>query len=309
MSAAADQRWAAIRELRRDRPRSRVVRWSASALTLLAIGAWLSGEIAVADLFSERRGANLARFLERDAMPLPLREDGFSWAAFSEWVAGVLAEHGWEALLATLGISVVAIVLATVMASVLAPLATRTLMTCDPYLVETKEKVSLCLAWRVVAWCARLLLIALRAIPEYVWAFLLLASIGSSAWPAILALAIHNSGILGRLGAETIENLPEPPLRALRALGASRRQLLVGAAFPVALPRLLLYFFYRFENCVREATVLGLLGVVSLGYWIQDARAHQRYDEMLLYVVLGAALVIGADVTSQFARAWVRRAR
>jgi len=81
------------------------------------------------------------------------------------------------------------------------------------------------------------------------------------------------------------------------------------AVLPLALPRFLLYFFYRFETCVREATVLGMLGVVSLGYWIQEARARQTYDELLLFVGLGALLVLAADAVSIAARGWLRRAR
>ena len=69
----------------------------------------------------------------------------------------------------------------------------------------------------------------------------------------------------------------------------------------------LLLFFYRFETCVREATVLGMLGVVSLGYWIQDARAKQYYDEVLVLVLFGAALVLAADLTSAVARYSIRR--
>jgi phosphonate transport system permease protein len=132
--------------------------------------------------------------------------------------------------------------------------------------------------------------------------------LGTSAWPAVLALAIHNAGILGRLGADTIENLDAAPLRSLRMLGASRRQLALNAVLPLSLSRFLLYFFYRFETCVREATVLGMLGFVSLGYWIQESRGRQTYDEMLLFVALGALLVLAADVLSIAARAWLRRA-
>ena len=122
------------------------------------------------------------------------------------------------------------------------------------------------------------------------------------------ALALHNVGILGRLGAETIENLPPRVPETLRSLGAGRFQIAVTALMPAAMPRYLLYFFYRWETCVREATVLGLLGIVSLGYWIDDARARQRLDEMLLLVVLGAALVILGDLVSAVARSVVRRA-
>src|SRR6185436_20960374 len=163
-------------------------------------------------------------------------------------------------------------------------------------------------AFRALVALARAFLVFLRAIPEYVWAFLFLAMLGPSAWPAVLALAIHNSGILGKLGAETIENLESPPLRSLAWLGARRAQIGFAAVAPLGLTRFLLYFFYRFETCVREATVLGLLGVVSLGYWIQDARARHWYDEMLFFVALGAGIVLLADVLSALARAVLRRA-
>jgi ABC-type phosphate/phosphonate transport system permease subunit len=59
---------------------------------------------------------------------------------------------------------------------------------------------------------------------------------------------------------------------------------------------------------VREATVLGLLGFVSLGWYIQQARAGVRYDEMVLFVLLGAGIILVGDFTSAVARALVRRA-
>ena len=70
-----------------------------------------------------------------------------------------------------------------------------------------------------------------------------------------------------------------------------------------------MYFFYRWETCVREATVLGLLGFVSLGWYIQQARAGVRYDEMVLFVLLGALLILVGDLVSAAARALIRRAR
>ena len=56
-----------------------------------------------------------------------------------------------------------------------------------------------------------------------------------------------------------------------------------------------------------EATVLGMLGIVSLGASIQEARARGHYDEMLFLVVLGGGLVLAADLLSQLARGWIRR--
>ena len=73
-------------------------------------------------------------------------------------------------------------------------------------------------------------------------------------------------------------------------------------------PRFLLYFFYRWETCVREATVLGMLGVLSLGSLIRDARASNFYDEMVFYVLLGSCLVMIGDFASAVSRALLRRA-
>lgn len=296
---------AEIGRLRVARPRDRFFRGSCWALGLLGVWSWTSGEIRLGELFTPRRLANLERFLEREAVPRPLRDGEGGFSEFIQWAGRLWTEVGASATAATFGIALLAIVLAGVAGAFLAPLGARTLMCPDPYLQLRDHRSR---RWRAVSTGTRGFCILLRAIPEYVWAFLLLAMLGSSAWPAVLALFLHNAGILGRLGADTVENLPQEPLAAQRALGASRTQIAAGAIFPLGLGRYLLYFFYRFETCVREATVLGMLGVVSLGYFVQDARARMRYDEMLFLVALGALLVLAADVTSNLARRALRRA-
>ena len=160
--------------------------------------------------------------------------------------------------------------------------------------------------WKSLVAVTRAFLIFVRAIPEYVWAFLFLAMLGSKAWPAVLALALHNTGILGKLGSEVVENVEPAVPKALRGLGSLRTQIAVLGMFPVVFTRFLLFFCYRWETCVREATVLGMLGFASLGYWIADARARDRYDEMLFFILLGAVLVLLGDVVSALTRRFLR---
>ena len=76
----------------------------------------------------------------------------------------------------------------------------------------------------------------------------------------------------------------------------------------LSLNRFLLYLCYRWETCVREATVLGMLGMLSLGFWIQDARARNQYDNMVLAMACGALLVVVGDLVSALVREVVRRA-
>jgi phosphonate transport system permease protein len=140
------------------------------------------------------------------------------------------------------------------------------------------------------------------------WAFIALAVFGPNVWAAVIALAIHNAGILGKLNAEVIENLDPRTMRSLRSAGATRMQVALVAIRPAVFGRLLLLFFYRWETCVREATVLGMLGIVSLGYFIQDARARQHYDVMLVLILACVVVVLIGDAASALARRIARRA-
>lgn len=300
-----------VAELHRTRPRSRLLRVSLVLLAALVVWAWSSGDFDWSDLFSARRLENVRRFFAVEITPFPLREHGWDAEVFGEWARGLWSERGGRGALATLAIAVLAIAFAGAAAIALAPFAARNLASARPFERLDSHSASAlsarAFAWRALTTCVRALLVFLRAIPEYIWAFLFLAMLGPSAWPAVLALAIHNAGILGKLGAETIENLESRPLSALRGLGATRAQVWHAAIVPLSLSRFLLYFFYRFETCVREATVLGMLGVVSLGYWIQDARSKHYYDEMLFFVALGALIVLAGDLVSAAARAALRK--
>lgn len=301
-------RLAEVRRLHRARPRRRFVAWSGRLLALVVAASWLGGDFHLSGWLTPRRQANLARFLD-ELRPWPLRDRGWDWSEAGRWAGGLWHEHGAEAVPATLAISVLAIVLAGAAGALLGPAAARNFACPEPFVSGGRQpRRATRLAWATLVTVTRFVLVFLRAIPEYVWAFLLLALLGPSAWPMVLALAIHNAGILGKLGAEVVENTDRAAPGALRALGASRRQIAFVGLVPLGLPRFLLYFFYRWETCVREATVLGMLGMGSLGFWIVDARARTRYDEMLFYVLAGALLVLAGDLVSAAVRRTVRRA-
>ena len=96
-------------------------------------------------------------------------------------------------------------------------------------------------------------------------------------------------------------NAPKTDAKKLVHSGQSARMA------PLSLNRFLLYLFYRWETCVRQATVLGMLSLVSLGFWIQDARTRNHYDEMVVAMACGALLVVVGDLVSAVAREVVRR--
>ena len=153
----------------------------------------------------------------------------------------------------------------------------------------------------------RLLLNALRSIPELVWAALLLISAGLGPLAGTLALALHTAGVLGRLFAEAIENAPPGPGDALRAQGVGSGRVFLYATLPQVLPQLLSYTLYRWENNIRAAAVLGVVGAGGLG---QLLAFHMGLFHMpKTATVLGAMLLLVAlvDAASLGARRLMTR--
>ena len=136
----------------------------------------------------------------------------------------------------------------------------------------------------------RLLLNALRAVPELVWAALLLIAVGLGPFAGTLALALHTTGVLGRLFAEAIENAPQGPAAALRTHGVGAVSVLFYATLPQVLPQLISYTLYRWENNIRAAAILGVVGAGGLG---QLLSFHMGLFQMgKTATVLGAMLLL-----------------
>jgi phosphonate transport system permease protein len=153
----------------------------------------------------------------------------------------------------------------------------------------------------------RWLLNALRAIPELVWAALLLICAGLGPMAGTLALALHTSGVLGRLFAEAMENVPAGPGDALRTQGVGPLRVFAYATLPQVLPQLMSYALYRWENNIRAAAVLGVVGAGGLG---QLLSFHMGLFQMhKTATILGAMLLMVAcvDALSFASRRWLTR--
>ena len=140
---------------------------------------------------------------------------------------------------------------------------------------------------------ARLLLNALRAIPELVWAALTVLAAGLGPNAGTLALALHTAGVLGRLFAEALENASPEPAAAIRLQGGSQAAAFCFGTLPNLWPQLLAYSLYRWENNIRMASVLGFVGAGGLGQMLyttlslfQEAQASTVILGMLVLVLL-----------------------
>lgn len=153
----------------------------------------------------------------------------------------------------------------------------------------------------------RLLLNALRSVPELVWASLLLISAGLGPFAGTLALAAHTTGVLGRLFAEALENAPPGPAAALRTQGVGSLRVFFYATLPQVLPQLMSYTLYRWENNIRAAAVLGVVGAGGLG---QLLSFHMGLFQMskTSTVLIAMLLLVGlVDAVSYAARRGLMR--
>ena len=145
---------------------------------------------------------------------------------------------------------------------------------------------------------ARFILGALRSIHELVWAVLLVAAIGLSPLAAIIALGLPYAGILGRIYAEFLEDVPSEPLVALGSAGASTSQALLYGRLPMCLPDLVSYTFYRFECSIRSAAILSFVGIRGIGYEIQISLGDLLFGQVWTLLFMLLALVAMVDFWS-----------
>ncbi|MGJ9419884.1 phosphonate ABC transporter, permease protein PhnE [Massilia sp. CMS3.1] len=140
----------------------------------------------------------------------------------------------------------------------------------------------------------RIVLNVLRSIPELVWAALLLVAAGLGPFAGTLALAAHTSGVLGRLFADALENAEPQPEAALRTNGAPALSAFFYATLPQTLPQMLSYTLYRWENNIRAAAVLGVVGAGGLGQMLKyhlSLFQMQNAATVVLAMLLLVALV------------------
>ena len=158
--------------------------------------------------------------------------------------------------------------------------------------------------WR---WITRLVLNALRSIPELVWAALILISAGLGPFAGTLALALHTTGVLGRLFSESIENAPQGAATALRTQGVTESRIFLYATLPTALPQLLSYTLYRWENNIRAATVLGVVGGGGLGQMLAFHMGLFQMQETSSILIAMIVLVVLVDSLSYLSRRLMSR--
>lgn len=197
-------------------------------------------------------------------------------------------------LLQTLAISILGTLLGIIIGGVLAIPATSILVLTPAYAPGARSLADRGLRWNIF-WAARLLLNVLRSIPDLVWVLICIVVIGIGPFAGTLAIGLHTGGVLGKLYAETLEEVPRRPIEALRALGAGPMQLLIWALWPQAKRMLASYTVVRWEMNLRVSAILGLVGGGGLGQAIYNNVQLGFYSRLGTLLLVIYALVMLSD--------------
>lgn len=150
---------------------------------------------------------------------------------------------------------------------------------------------------------ARAVVLVVRAIPELILAVVFVAAIGLGPMAGAMALAVGTVGFLGKLVADSIEEIPLGPLEAVRAVGGGWWDTLLNAAIPQALPQLVGHLMYMLDVNIRTSTVLGIVGAGGIGFLLMESVRTLNFDVAGTIILIIFAIVFIIERLS----AWIRK--
>ena len=215
----------------------------------------------------------------------------FATVAGWQWVGGLVVD--------TLVMSVLAMGLAGAGTLVSLAPASRRMMVGE---TGTRRR----LFGRVALVAARGTHAVLRGVPEFIWALLIVFVMRPGILAGTIALALHEAGVLGRLGSDVVDDLESHSLQSLRSAGANSPQLLAYGALPQVLPQLVTFLLYRWEVVIRATVIVGFITGAGLGHALRLALSFRRWTEvalvLLAYVMLVWVVEVAATLLRRLAR-------
>jgi phosphonate transport system permease protein len=230
------------------------------------------------------RWENVSRFAV-EILPWPIRRSGFldgsgelDWttSGTATWLLDILGNQALTGAWDTVILTQIALGVTGVFAALAFPLVCRHF------------------ADRPARGLGKLALIVGRTTPEYVLAYIFIQLWGPSMLPAILAISIHNGAILAHLTGARADQITLRPDASRRNIDRYGYEIL-----PRTFGQLLAFLFYRWEIIARESAILGILGIYTIGFFIDSAISDDKLDQAIVLIAISAIINVGIDLLSQ----------
>lgn len=221
---------------------------------------------------------NVSRFFTKDIIPLPVR-NGESFSSLWSWFTELFFNEALPGIINTFLLTQIALVLTGIIALLWLPFIS------ELFLKKNGRRFG------------HIFLVIMRSTPEYILAFIFLLLWGPSMLPAVIALTLHNGAIIAHLMGRYSNNLK---LRSDKSRGLN---LYAFEVIPGIYGQFLAFLFYRWEIIMRETAILGILGIATLGFYIDSAIADIRLDKAMVLIAITAILNVCVDKFSRYIRA------
>ena len=208
------------------------------------------------------------------------------WRNMAEFGSAFLRPnfHDWDHYLADMIVTVQIAIWGTALAVVLGV----------PFAILSSANV--CPQWIVQP--IRRLMDGCRAINEIVFALMFVVAVGLGPFAGVMALFIHNLGVISKLFSETVEAIDPRPVEGIRATGARRLQEVVFGVIPQVMPLWSSLTLYRLETNVRSATTLGIVGAGGIGQTLYESIRSFQYADTAAQVIIVVVTVMAIDMLS-----------
>lgn len=131
-----------------------------------------------------------------------------------------------------------------------------------------------------VALVGRVLIMAIRTIPAFVYGLMFIRVTGPGPFAGLLTMSLCSIGMVSKMYIESIEDMDIRILESLDACGCTTFQKIRYGILPQLMPDFASTIIYRFDMNLRDATVLGLVGAGGIGAPLIFAMNAYRWNEV-----------------------------
>lgn len=141
-----------------------------------------------------------------------------------------------------------------------------------------------------------------RAVPDLVFAMVLVAMVGVGALPGVITLFLFDIGIIVKLVSEAIDSSEHPYMEAGKAAGGTQFQINRATALPQTWPLFMNQWLYTLELNVRISAILGIVGAGGIGRLLDERRGFYAYSDVSVIILEILVVVIAIEVLSNLLR-------
>ncbi len=141
-----------------------------------------------------------------------------------------------------------------------------------------------------------------RNIPLVAWAMILMLAFSQSSLTGFLALFLGSFGFLTRAFMETIDEVGDNAVEALKSTGAAYYPIVFQAVLPASMPQVVSWSLFMVETNIRDATLVGLLTGTGIGFAFDVYYKSFDYHTASLVVIVIVITVLIVETVSNSIR-------